>query len=74
MQDRRTISAHLEEAERHARQGAIHVANQRNLIADLERGGHDTTDARALLRQFEDLQELHVADRDRLRQELKALS
>lgn len=71
--DRHAISAHLEQAEHHVRQGAVHVANQRNLIADLDRDGHDTTDARALLRQFEELQELHVADRGRLRQELKAL-
>jgi hypothetical protein len=68
--DRQTIAAHLDQAERHARQGAVHVQNQRTLLADLHRGGHDTTEASSLLRRFEELQSLHVADRDRLRREL----
>jgi hypothetical protein len=36
----------------------------------LERQSHDAGEARRLLRQFEELQALHVAGRDRLRREL----
>jgi hypothetical protein len=68
--DREMILEHLEQAERHVRQGAVHIENQRTLVADLERQGQDTARSRSLLRQFEQMQELHVADRDRLRQEL----
>jgi len=36
-----------------------------------ERHGHDTFRTRALLAQFEDLQDMHIAHRDRLLQQLK---
>lgn len=57
-------------AERHIGQGFGIIARQRELIAALERGGHATEDAINLLADFEDIQALHVADRDRLRKEL----
>jgi hypothetical protein len=41
-----------------------------NLIAELERDGHETVEARALLETFEELQAQHIADRDRLRREV----
>ena len=72
--DRAVILQHLKQAEGHVRQGEIHVTNQRLLVETLERDGHDTTQARALLKEFIELQALHVADRDRLRGELAALS
>jgi hypothetical protein len=50
--------------------GAKHVARQREIIAELERDGHDTTQALALLAHFEQLQAMHIADRDRLLGEL----
>jgi hypothetical protein len=47
-----------------------HIARQRELIDQLERDRHDTREATELLDQFEHLQAQHIADRDRLRQEL----
>jgi hypothetical protein len=64
---------HLAQAERHVAEGERHVARQRELIAELERDGHDTVQARELLVQFEGLQVMHVADRDRLRREFASL-
>ncbi len=58
---------HLAESERHVRDGALIVARQRELVARLERDGHDTHAARALLAQFEELQALHIADCERRR-------
>lgn len=45
---------------------------QREIVAELERDGHDVSEARKLLVQFEELQAMHVADRDRLIDELAA--
>jgi len=61
---------HLAQAERHVAQGERHIARQREIIAELERDGHDTAQARATLAQFEEIQAMHVAERDRLRHEL----
>ena len=61
---------HLAMAERHVARGEQIVARQRELVAELERDGHDVREAMALLKQFEALQALHVADRDRLRAEV----
>jgi hypothetical protein len=36
----------------------------------MARGGHDTTEACALLREFQGIEATHVADRDRFRVEL----
>ena len=47
-----------------------HVVRQRELVAELERDGHDTIQATDLLARFEELLQLHVGDRDRLRREL----
>lgn len=63
--DRAMIAEHLSQAERHVLDGERHVARQRELVAELERDGHDTQQARDFLLQFEDLQRLHVADRGR---------
>jgi hypothetical protein len=57
-------------ADEHIALGAKHVARQREIIAELERDGHDTTKACALLAEFEELQAMHIADRDRLLGEL----
>lgn len=61
---------HLAQAERHVRQGAEHIRRQREIIAELEGHGHDSTAAKKLLTQFEEMQALHIADRDRLKSEL----
>ena len=64
---------HLATAERHVERGREIVARQRAIVRELARDGHDTTSAVDLLQLFEQLQDLHIADRDRLRWELKAI-
>ena len=64
---------HLALAEEHVVLGAKNVARQREIIAELQRDGHDTTQAWALLTEFEQLQAMHIADRDRLLGELHEL-
>jgi hypothetical protein len=64
--DRKMIGDHLAQAERRINEGEGHLVQQRNLIAELEGLGHDTAQARALLKQLEQIQALHIADRDRL--------
>jgi hypothetical protein len=70
--NRAQTEARLAQAEQHVAQGERHITRQRELIAELERDGHDVTaaSARDLLRLFEELQIMHVADRDRYRREL----
>jgi hypothetical protein len=64
------IADHLAQAERHVVEGERCVAEQRARAFELERDGHDTTNYLLLLGHFQELQEMHVADRDRLRKEL----
>lgn len=61
---------HLAETETHIAKGAEHIRRQREIVAELERDGHDAELARKLLVEFENLQHLHIADRDRLVKEL----
>lgn len=68
--NRAMLEDHLTQAERHVVKGLEYVARQRELVGRLERDGHDIGRASALLVQFEELQAMHVADRDRLRCEL----
>lgn len=70
--DRGTVLRHLAAADRHVAEGERHIARQRELIAELERNGHASADARGLLATLEDMQTSHVAHQDRLRRELKA--
>jgi hypothetical protein len=69
---RAALLEHLAQAERHVAEGAAIIARQKSLILELEKDGHDTTSSRSLLRQFEEIQHLHVEDRDRLKTELAA--
>ncbi len=64
--DRTILLERLAQAERHVAVGV------RTVIANLERHGHDTNQARALLAQFQSTQALHIADRDGLKKELEA--
>jgi hypothetical protein len=68
--DRKKIAADLQKANSHVRQGASHLSKQKRIVADLASDGHDTKLARSLLHTFEDMQDAHVADRDRLADEL----
>jgi hypothetical protein len=71
--DRAQTEARLAQAEEHVAKGEGHVARQREIIAELERDGHEAlaTKAKDLLRLFEEVQAQHVADRDRYRRELE---
>jgi len=60
---------HLAQAERHIASGQQHIERQRQIIGKL-RDGRDLATAKHLLAQFEEVQLLHIKDRDRLRKEL----
>jgi hypothetical protein len=64
--DQGTLQRHLAQAERHVAQGVVHLARQRALIDELDRAGHDTTDARAVLDTLTETQVLHEQDREHL--------
>jgi hypothetical protein len=68
--DRAMELRHLEEAERHVAEGERLLAQQEKVLAKLERDGHPTGDARALLATMRDTQALHVSDRARILKEL----
>jgi hypothetical protein len=64
------ILDHLAIALRNVAQVQRIIAHQHAIITSLERDGLDTSQARAALLQLEELQAIHVADRDRLKKEL----
>jgi hypothetical protein len=68
--DRDTLEKCLAQAEEYMAMSRGHIASQREFSARLLRDGHDASQALALLLRFEELEQLHVADRDRLRGEL----
>jgi hypothetical protein len=68
--DRMMLADHLAKAERHVMEGAGHIARQRELVARLDGQGLDAEEARKLLLTFEEMQDAHIADRDRLIREL----
>ena len=71
--DQEMLKRHLAEAEEHIATGDKNIARQRDLIAHLERDGHDTASAKTFLREFEQLQARHIAERERLLRELSEL-
>ena len=64
------LEEHLAQCERHVALGERHLSRQREIIAELDRGCRDSTRARELLVIFGETQAMHVAHRDRLRDEL----
>lgn len=68
--DRAILERRLAMAERHVARGEHILAEQRQRVAEMERNARDSRRSRQLLAQFEQLQEMHVADRDRLRTQL----
>jgi len=68
--DRATLEEYLALVERLIADVERDIVRQRDVVAELERAGHDSGAARMLLRHIEAWLELHVADRNRLRQEL----
>jgi len=67
------IVAAVPGAPKHVWDGQQHVEDQRRILAELERDGHDTATARTLLSTLEALQQLQVEDRERLVRELAKL-
>jgi hypothetical protein len=70
--NRAMLLQHLALAERHVALGEAHLARQEALIARLDRDGHDTTDACAILTTMRHTQALHLEDRNRILAELAA--
>jgi hypothetical protein len=64
------IADHLAQAEQHVAEARVHVKRQREIVAELQRDGHDTREAQRLLDNFIALERSHAADRDRLRDQL----
>jgi hypothetical protein len=64
----------LAQAERCLSDGKRRLNRERALLEKLERGGHETSYARALLHQMEEAQALCIYDRDRILAELDASS
>ena len=71
---RALLQIHLAIAERHVVTGEKHVVQQHDLIARLRSRGLDTALAESFLKDLEEIQALHVADRDHLRRELAGSS
>jgi hypothetical protein len=70
MIDRKLWHEHLAQADRHVAEGKQQVARQREIVAKLERDGHNAAAARDLLRLFEEMQAMYIADRDRILKDL----
>jgi hypothetical protein len=68
--NRNILLQHLAQAEWHAARGQQHLAKQECLIAELDRDGHDTTEALKLLVTLRKTQALHQRDVERILQEL----
>jgi hypothetical protein len=71
--DRATLQQHLATAERHVADGERYLARQEEIIAELDRDGHDTRDARQILATMRATQTLHRQDVERLLKQLDQL-
>jgi hypothetical protein len=72
--DRTTLELDLRRAEAHVANGHARIAQQREIIAELDREGHDTAPAKDMLASFERTQAMHIAHRDRIAGKLAALN
>jgi hypothetical protein len=68
--DREALVQRLAHVEGYMTMSKRHIASQRTFAAELSRDGHDASQALALLLRFEELEQLHIADRHWLREEL----
>ena len=68
--DRQLVLERMAQAERHVAEGHKIIQRQRHIIADLERDGHDATQAHALMNAFLETQAAHEEGLVRIRQEL----
>ena len=62
----RQIILDLEKAERHVRDGAVLLQQQREILGGMLVRGDDVTVVKAFMAECEISQEMHIADRDRL--------
>ncbi len=58
--------AHLAIAEKAVADGERHIEREERMIADLDRGGHDTKLARTVLETYRRMQVEHIAHRNTL--------
>jgi hypothetical protein len=70
--DRATTEQHLALAEKIVEQAERHVRRQREVADELKRDGYDACKAEELLLAFEKSRSLHIAELERLRDELAA--
>ena len=68
--NRAILLQHLAQAEQHLVLGEGHLTSQQALIAELERDGHDTEEAREVLATMLQSQAVHVQGRERIPREL----
>jgi hypothetical protein len=68
--DREMELGHLALAEKAVIEGERHIQHQEQVVAELDRDGHDTREALALLATFRRIQAEHVAHRDFLLRKL----
>ena len=71
--ERATLENDLSRAEAHVANGQKRIAQQHEIIAELDREGHDSVPAKELLATFENTQAMHVANRDRIAGKLATL-
>jgi hypothetical protein len=72
--ERATLENDLSRAEAHVANGQKRIAQQHEIIAELDREGHDTAPAKDMLASFERTQAMHVANRDRIAGKLATLT
>ena len=72
--DRATLLRLFSVARRHVAIGERNIARQRETVARLESSCHNSLVARGLLASFEELQNMHIAHRDRLEIALTEIS
>jgi hypothetical protein len=72
--DLATLLERLSMASRHVAIGERNTTRQREIVAGLERRGHNALVAKWLLASFEELQNMHIAHRNRLEKALAQIS
>jgi hypothetical protein len=68
--DRTILVEHLAEVDRHVALGEKHIRRQREIVAEVRQRGDDVTRSEILLGLFEEMQQTHLEDRRRIRDEL----
>jgi hypothetical protein len=72
--DRTTLLDHLAKAIRDVEEGERQIFEQREILLELERAGHDGSNARSRLALLEEMQTMHVWDKRRTMIALSELS